>query len=352
MSKLKRILKKIKNYIPGSVKVAGIFLLVLIICTVVSRAASALIVPYVECSTPSKMSIEHQVIKTGSLSGSGENPVYVCEGVMVDTVAVQSGDIVEKGDTLMQFNMDDLQRVYTEKGFELTGLENERKYTYTKSAIAVADHKLEICRTEYEQLEKLVEKKGVVTAELAGEIKEVRVSSGKVTDKSAAFLLTDAKRGYIFETSVTEEEKKYIEEGETAKVTVDKSQEHFPITSVQPDKKNPGNYIVQVVISGDIYRIGMQVTVLFSHNSDTYNFCIPIEALRADKNGQNYVLVLGTKNTILGEELVTKKVNVTLEDSNTKYAAVNSVALQADDRVICNANKQVENEDVVRESRD
>lgn len=343
---------KIKKRIPAFAKVAGIFLLVLIICTVVSRAASALIVPYVECSVPSKMSIEHQVTKTGSLSGSGENPVYVYEGLMVDTVKVHAGDIVEKGDTLMQLNMVELQRVYTEKGFELASLETERKYTYTKSALEQVDHKIAVCSSGYEQLEKLVEKKGVVTADIGGEIAEVRVSSGKVTEKAAAFLLTDARQGYIFETSVTEEEKKYVKEGENAKVVVDKSQEYFPITSVQPDKSNPGNYLVQVVMSGDVYRIGMQVTVTFSHNSDTYNYCIPIEALRSDEGGQYYVLVLGTKNSILGEALVAKKVGVTLEDSNAKYAAVEGAALQSDDRIIWNSSKQVEIGDVVRESRE
>ncbi|MDE6432949.1 MAG: efflux RND transporter periplasmic adaptor subunit [Lachnospiraceae bacterium] len=352
MKKLRRLIRKIKKRTPETVRITGVFLLVLLICTVISRATSALITPYVECCLPSKMAIEHTVTKTGSLMGSEEVPIYVYDGIMTDTVSVQAGDIVEKGDTLMKLNMDDLQRVYTEKGFELAGLETDRKYAYTKSAIQQADHKLTVCRTGYEQLEKLTAGNGIVKADIAGEIKEVRVSSGKVTEKSAVIVLTDASKGYIFETTITEEEKKYVVEGENAKVTVDKSQEYFPVTSVQSDKNNPGNYIVQVFMSGDTYRIGMQVTVTFSHNSEPYDFCVPIEALRGDNGGQYYILILGTKNSILGEELVTKKISVTLDDSNSKYAAVNSAALQVDDRVVCNSSKQIETGDVVRESRD
>ncbi len=352
MKQLRKIIRKIKRRIPKAVKIAGIFLLVLLGCTVVSRAASAFITPYVECSLPSQIAIEHTVMKTGTLTGSGENPIYVYEGIMTDEVSVQAGDVVEKGDTLIKLNKDDLQRVYTEKGFELAGLETDRKYAYTKSAIEQADHKLAVCRAGYEQLEKLTAENGIVKADMEGEIKEVRIESGKATEKSAPIVLADAGRGYIFETTITEDEKKYVVEGENATVTVDKSKEFFPVTSVQPDKNRPGNYIVQVLLSGDTYRIGMQVTVTFSHNSKPYPFCVPIEALRGDEGGQHYILVLGRKKSILGEELVTKKVSVTLEDFNSKYAAVNSDALKTDDRIVCNSNKQVETGDAVRESRD
>ena len=72
-------------------------------------------------------------------------------------------------------------------------------------------------------------------------------------------------------------------------------------------------------------------------------------ALRSDGNGNSYVLIEKEKDTILGKELVTEKVNVKIEDSNQEYVAVSSNTLSSDDKVIFSSNKNIEPGDVVRE---
>lgn len=65
----------------------------------------------------------------------------------------------------------------------------------------------------------------------------------------------------------------------------------------------------------DDYSVGMTSTIVFTHQSDSDGLTITIEALRGDSAG-NYVLVVGYKNGILGEEMVADKVSVTCMDSN------------------------------------
>ena len=73
-------------------------------------------------------------------------------------------------------------------------------------------------------------------------------------------------------------------------------------------------------------------------------FCVGAEIA---KEGQD-VLVVTEKETVLGEELTAKRVDVKVEKRDGEYAAVTEGVLGRNDKIIIDSNKTVEDGDRVR----
>ena len=106
--------------------------------------------------------------------------------------------------------------------------------------------------------------------------------------------------------------------------------------------------MVEPLISGDVFNVGDSVLTDISHQSDKYDFVVPVSAIHADILG-SYVLVERQKDTILGTETVAAKVYVKVGDSNNYDAGISSEALTSDDKIIVSADKKVKAGDTVLE---
>ena len=58
----------------------------------------------------------------------------------------------------------------------------------------------------------------------------------------------------------------------------------------------------------------------------SYDCCVPLTTLY-EENGQNYVYVTDTENTVLGTVMVARKVEVTVQDRNQTTAALGEGSL-------------------------
>lgn len=61
-------------------------------------------------------------------------------------------------------------------------------------------------------------------------------------------------------------------------------------------------------------------------DSKQYETCIPVQALYESTQG-TYIYILKEKESVLGTELTTVKMDVTILDKNETYAAVDETAL-------------------------
>lgn len=73
---------------------------------------------------------------------------------------------------------------------------------------------------------------------------------------------------------------------------------------------------------------------------------IPITALHSDSYGNYYVLVPEENNTVLGNELIARKIAVTLIDKCDTAAAIDGNLYSV--RIISGSNKNIEEGDMVR----
>lgn len=87
------------------------FLIMMLLLTLVSRAAASVIVAKVDVITPKKGTLNFDVNGVGVLGAKAEKYLNLYEGVRIAGVFVKEGQNVEKGDLLFQYDINDLEDI-------------------------------------------------------------------------------------------------------------------------------------------------------------------------------------------------------------------------------------------------
>lgn len=86
------------------------FLLLMILCTTLSRFADSLTIPVVKTDKPKTRVILDEVKVDGRIVKNREDKITVLEGLKVDYVNVNIGSMIKEGDVLVELNIKDLQK--------------------------------------------------------------------------------------------------------------------------------------------------------------------------------------------------------------------------------------------------
>lgn len=105
--------------------VAGfvLFLVLMWVCTLVSKTIYASKLPQVRTEEAEKKRIEHVVESDGVVRQGSERAIHTLAGLRVEQIGVRAGDVVEKGEVLFTLDMEDLAEVIEEKELEIAKLE-------------------------------------------------------------------------------------------------------------------------------------------------------------------------------------------------------------------------------------
>lgn len=110
----------------GGRKVLAVFIVCVITCSFLSRAASAILTPYIETVLPSTQPIEHIVVLDGQVMANRELQIYIREGILIDEIYVSEKDHIEPGTALLKYNGGMLEREYAAKEQQLQLCKMER----------------------------------------------------------------------------------------------------------------------------------------------------------------------------------------------------------------------------------
>ncbi|MDO4261376.1 MAG: hypothetical protein Q4C82_04810 [Eubacteriales bacterium] len=232
-------------------------------------------------------------------------------------------------------------------------LEAERKKQDAASPeAATAD--AETARLELQSLQadaagyaELLEADGQVRAGEEGVVTKVLVSPGEQTGEGAAVVCADPASPLLFTVSLTKEQKKYVNQGDTATLTLGGSASEVTVDYLSENEANPQTYDVRVFLEAGEGTIGQSGAFSLTAQSQTYDCCIPLAALRQDENQRSYVYTVGTRSGILGEELSAEKIYVTALDRNESYAAVEAGTLK-DVPVISDSTEELSDRQIIR----
>ncbi len=117
-----------------------IFLILMWICTLVSKSIYASKLPQVSYTTIEKKKIEHIVEVDGILTQGSESAIHSIAGLRVENILTRIGDKVEQGDILFQLDMDYLKETIDEKKWEITKLEYAIKDLKNNVALSEQDN--------------------------------------------------------------------------------------------------------------------------------------------------------------------------------------------------------------------
>lgn len=329
------------------VRIIIIFLVIVIAGTVMSRFASNTLTPKVEIMYASSGSISRDVVQDVMIESDSRTPVYSYPDLLVQAIYVHTGSYVKKGDKLMKIKAEELSSTYLTKKLERKNLKEQYVYAWGDERALVEANIADVDR-QLNYLEKLTANEGVIYSEVEGLVSEIRVDVGSRTTEEAAFVVMESSDEYTVRIPVTSEQKSYIEKGDKVVLHINDTSVNTEVTAVYSDATNEQGHIVETVISGELVNVGDSVLADISHQSEKYDFVVPVSAIYADVVG-SYVLVERSKDTILGTELVAAKVYVTVGDTNNYEVGIKKSSLTGDDRIIASSDKKIEAGDTVRE---
>lgn len=93
-----------------AVELFAIFFALMLIFTLLSRAADSLTVARVQVKSPGKQVITHQVTSTGKVTGTKDQAVFVEPNQKISRVYVEEGSRVEKGEVLLEVDLEELEQ--------------------------------------------------------------------------------------------------------------------------------------------------------------------------------------------------------------------------------------------------
>lgn len=256
----------------------AIFLAVMAVMTMISRAVDSLMIPQVSVCEFEEMKLEYPLEIEGRVGTVGKCAIYCQDNLRIENVWVQKNDVVEKGDLLFSLDMEELkekirqmeqevrkydlqmedienayQQQVNQQDVSSVGEESGKSNTVMVTADqgdmdkseggntrpgkdnAAALLQLDKQETEalLDSLYTLQKKKGKVCAEFAGRVFECTISTGSITSPEPVMILEDFSQPLQFEGTVGKDGEPCAKEG-----TDGESERTYKEESIVGVKKN------------------------------------------------------------------------------------------------------------------
>ncbi len=228
-------------------------------------------------------------------------------------------------------------------------LEDSRMETASDSTLEITKQQLEGKKKELNSLKKLKKKKGIFKAPSDGVVKSISVSTGSQTTQEAAVILYQTEGELKMTGTISREDLKYVEKG--AKVQLEGSNgakvSDASLLSVSQSEEGGETRQITVMVPEGKFSIGETVEFEIQKDAGPYKCCVPVSALYGAE-GQEYVYVLDTEKTVLGEVQVARKVSVNIKERNETTAALQEGILSTSQKVIVESDRAIEEGSRVR----
>ena len=217
----------------------------------------------------------------------------------------------------------------------------------TATALTANDD-LEEKQLAVDELQKVMDVNGKITAPSDGLITKVNVTTGETTTEDTAIRISDQSAGYKFTATLDKASAKYLSKDD--KVTLDLGNgttvEGLTVQSIDVSVEDKNSYELTVSIPAKVKKLGSIATLKVEKASKKYDTCVPLGALHSDGD-KYYVYVINEKDTILGTETAVDKVQVDILDKNNEQAAIEG-SFSWGQQFVLTSSKTLRNGDRVR----
>lgn len=208
----------------------------------------------------------------------------------------------------------------------------------SKTSKDIADKRAEIAKLKEESMG------AAITAPVAGTVTSLTYKAGETTkpEEAAAVIQVEGK-GYTMTISVTNEQARKVQVGDTAELQnawyYDDAQ--VILAAIKPDPDKPGqNKLLEFNVSGSSIQAGQALNVSVGQRSTDYELVVPNSAVREDNNGK-FILIVESKSSPLGNRYIATRVDVEVLASDDNNTAI-SAGLYGYEYVITTSTKPVE----------
>lgn len=202
---------------------------------------------------------------------------------------------------------------------------------------------------EMENLNELLADEGKIRAEVDGVVKSLGVETGALTTESAVAVLYLTGGNLRMTGIIYKEDLKYVEIG--AEVSIEgengKKIEGASVEAIREDETEEDMRIISIKLPDDSLSIGETTEFTVSKDAGPFKSCIPLSALH-EGNGEAYVYVIDSQNSVLGEVWVARRVDVVVKDKNQSLAALEDGSISSDQKIIIDSDREISDGSRVR----
>lgn len=249
--------------------------------------------------------------------------------------------------------------VWTKNNAELAGekaiaeakrrLDDAQKTGTSDSSLEINRLELSVLQAELAAYRGILEAQGQIYPERDGVITGIRVQPGERVPDGAALVYADLSSPMQFTVSLTKQQKKYVNQGDVAKLSLgSRGGEEYTVDYIAENEMNPELYEARILLEEGTGTIGQSGKFTVDAQSDIYQCCIPLAALREDANHRKFVYIISERSGILGKELAAEAVYVKVLDQNESYAAIEEGVIDKETELITDSTEPIEDRTVVR----
>lgn len=273
------------------------------------------------------------------------NKGFMSDGSDASTEQALRDDVRAKKESQNQVIMSRNQEVLEAK----RAIEDAKEQEASDSELETAKRQLETSQKECAALNKLKERKGRVTAPCDGVVKSIAAATGSTTTEEAAAILYMLGGELRMEGSIRGDQLEYVQVGGSVALTGSSGTEveDAEIESIQEDETDPDSRIITVKVPENTLAIGESVDFTITMDAGPYPASIPLSALY-EENGTNYIYVVDTENSVLGEVQVARRVDVRVQDKNETVAALVNGAVANTEEIIVSSDRAIEDGSRIR----
>lgn len=316
------------------------FLILMVVCTMLSRTVYRLMLPDVRVASPTTRSLTDPMTYAAQIGYRNTEDVTAQVEWEVLTVDVQVGSEVKAGQQLMtvQSEKSDLERkqlVLNQKMAQTrvnsaAGMEREQaQIDLEKAELALREH------------DEIYPKDGIVVAKKDGIVCEVNCKPNQTVTGTLIRVKT-ADTSYDVTWEVPMQNAGKFELDDTVECIVSNSESLLfqgkpPISEISlPDETGMVTMTAAFAAQRDIFTTDA-ATVTMTPPSTTYETVVPRSSLQ--KTGDSdAIYVVNAQPGIFGENLTVRLMPVTVLEQNNRYAAI-QVKLERTDRIVVNTSK-------------
>ncbi len=248
---------------------------------------------------------------------------------------------------IAQRNLEDARINLTEaeESDEKTLQLSEKNRQVNELNVELARMKVEEIKAAVEDMDTLIFVQGEVAAPADGVVQKLEPEAGNRIDGSKRVSLSLEQCRFV--GRVTKEEAKHLSQGDDMTLILKRNELLQVVIEGIGQEDSEGMVSLTAILPEGEFTAGTTVDFVVEHQSEQYYQTVPIQSIRSDAMGVNYVLIIRETNTVLGEELTVARQNVTVLDKNYDTAAIEA-SLSDKDRIVVSSSKHIEEGDRVR----
>ena len=301
-----------KNNKKFLIQISVIVLIILLLCTFLSKSIYNMSLPYVEVINPAAEKLSVSSSATGEVMVDSQKICYNVP-LKITEVYVKENDEVKAGDVLFEVDSKEFSINIQKKELEVQKIEDQLDQWLSYKDRAKLEDELEIAEGELELYKEQVPYDGNVYAENNGIISEIKVNAGDLT-----------------------------KEGDTLAEITDEAQS----MSVKFSFGQTDDVLCRV---GDEVQLTYMETAWYEGKPSTEEkTVVPLNAISKDENRDTVVYVLPARDGLFGEEYYVKKVKVDQLEKNNVKSAINGDDISAYIEVVVSSSRALTSGETVR----